>query len=105
MKGTSNTGLNTTTKKKKRDFTRSFKINDINTDKMLSSKDARTIKTETGAIQPIADEYKDPQNPRFRDDYLPFGKQDMNLRFKCPLAVNPKAISENDKLPMEVQRK
>ena len=29
----------------------------------------------------------------------------MNLRFKCPLAENPRGISENNKLPMEVQRR
>ena len=36
------------TVKKTKDFTRSFKINDINTDKQISAKNARTLTDERG---------------------------------------------------------
>ena len=86
-------------------FRTRFILNDLFTDKVKTAREARNRLKEDKKEEFIADEYKAPKDPVFRDDDLPFGKQEMKLLYKCPKAVNPNNMSEMNTKPVMVQDK
>lgn len=86
-------------------FRTRFILNDLFTDKAKFAREARNKLNEDKKEAFVPDEFKPYKEPVFRDDDLPFGKQPLNLLYKCPKAVNPNNMSEMNTKPRMVQDK
>jgi hypothetical protein len=85
-------------------FRTRFILNDLFTDKAIAARDARN-KQEDIKEQYVPHEFEAFKDPVFRDFDLPFGKKELDLLYKCPLAINPNNLSTLNTKPKIVQNK